>query len=121
MKVDVKILGNGRVKIHFFVRDPKGAVRTTGRGPFRVPGAGVMTLGGGVGFVACQPQRKTLSCVSPMGIGQPFPISAEFTAVNCPECMATAAFKKAAEAIKEEAVPQSPRRGEVRVNTAVMR
>jgi hypothetical protein len=91
--------GSGRVRIHWFVHDPKGPVRTpasttmTALGPLR--------LGGAVGRIACQPG---LESVTPKVDGtQTVPLchSDDCRAATCPECMATPEYAAAMKRLSE--------------------
>lgn len=98
--VEIKVLGDGRVRIHLFVMSDKGPVHTgstvavTQRGPLK--------LGGAVGYVACQPARQNLTSPLVHGYVQPLPISAEVIAVTCPECAATKEYGALADELEKE-------------------
>lgn len=92
--------GSGRVRIHYFVTDPKGPVRTTGR-TAAAPGVGVIVLGGAEGYVACQPGLTSIQPVFKNGEIWPLAHSNEARAVTCPECRATEAWKKTMEQIEQ--------------------
>lgn len=93
-------LPNGKIRVHWFVRDSKGPIKTgiravaTMRGPLQ--------FGGAVGYIACQPQRQS---VQPQVQGMTtrlFMHSDDVRAVSCPECLATEAAKVALAAEKQE-------------------
>jgi len=96
--VEIKVLKDKRIRIHWFVDDDKGPIRTAQSDPIVHPGLGTVVLGGAVGYIACQPTRQTLTSPIVNGRLQPCPCSREITAVTCPECKATKEFQAATDA-----------------------
>lgn len=104
--VNVKLLpdGSGRIRVHYFAWGP-GPVET----PTAVAMAGItpVRLGGSVdgqhrrGFIACQPGRAGILPDSRGDGVHLVPHSDDPRAANCPECMATEAFKEHMARLKE--------------------
>lgn len=90
--VEIKILPDGRARIHYFVRDPKGPIVTTGgviataRGPRRMLGA--------QGYIACRQKLDKVSPTVKNGIITPFLHSDDARAVTCDLCMNTDEYKE---------------------------
>ena len=82
--------GSGRVRIHYFVHDPKGPV-TTPSGAV-MTALGPMKLGGVVGRIACQPQMASVTPKVVKGELQPTVHSDDPRAVTCPECQASSEY-----------------------------
>lgn len=100
-QVVVRLLkdGSGRVRIHYFVRDEAGPIRTPA-GVIALTAMGPMSAGGTKGYIACQPKQESLD-VKKDGIIYPTPHSDDVRAVTCPECQATAEYKKMADFLAE--------------------
>jgi len=97
--VNIRVLKNGQVRIHWFVRDPKGPIRTGASAPFLAPGVKPLVLGGKTGYLACQPKLRSLTSPIAEGKLQPIPCSSEPAAVTCPECRGVPQYREACEAI----------------------
>ncbi len=101
-RVQIPVLPDGRVRIHFFVRDDAGPARTPA-GVLGMTPLGPITAGGLVGHFACQPKNdNVLARRGQDGIIRVLPHSDEPRAATCPECLASAAYKEAM-AIYQEA------------------
>jgi len=90
MIINIKVLPDGRGKIHWFIRG-EGPIEN----PIRVDQTeiGPITLGGAKGWIACNPQQNT---VLPQQIGMEHYLclhSDEPRAVTCPDCIKTEEFK----------------------------
>ncbi len=95
--VDVKLLpdGSGRVRIHWFRRDPAGR-SVTPSGVILSP-LGPLSVGGVRGEIACQPGRGHTNSVDHGNNSHTlFCHTDETRATTCPECMATPEYQKAA-------------------------
>lgn len=96
--VNIRIMnvrsGRRRVRIHFYVRSEGGPIKPS---PMTLNTAkGPVPIGGGRGFIACQPKMATLKANIVNGAYQPTPCSDHPGAVTCDLCMKTAAFQEAA-------------------------
>jgi hypothetical protein len=105
--VQVPVLADGRVRIHYFHTDPGGPIHM----PRQVLGVTPMgpMVTGATGFIACSPGATRAAPVVKggmiyLGLGQH---SDDPRAATCPECLASAAYKQAM-AIYE---PQKPAEG----------
>ncbi len=94
--ITVRVLKDRRVRCHFFVHSEKGPIHTAPRIEI-APGISPMQIGGASGFIACQPQRQQINGAISGGRIEVTFVSDECRATTCPECIATEAFKKAAE------------------------
>jgi hypothetical protein len=97
--VVVKILPDGRVRIHWFIHDSEGPASTPGgstataRGPIQWPAAR--------GRIACQPKREHITAQYNNGKHYAFVYSDDARAATCPECKATAEYKAMMEQLGE--------------------
>lgn len=94
MQTVIRVLKDGRVRIHFFARDDAGPVTTPSA---VVPTSmGLISLGGAKGFIACEPRRQSVSPeLGPGNRVTPCCHTDEPRAVTCPECLETETYKKA--------------------------
>lgn len=94
MEVEVRLLpGTGKSRIHWFCRDPKGPIRTRSK-KHRMGNAPAVILGGAVGFIACQPELKSLQPQLSGNLVRVMKHSDDARAVTCPECMAHPRYKE---------------------------
>jgi hypothetical protein len=82
---------SGWVRIHWFVREPKGPIQTL---PSRDPTYAQLPDGhpmkpGTRGYIACQRSRTTVTPELKNGVWHPCPHSDDVRAATCPECLAT--------------------------------
>lgn len=105
--IGIKLLpdNSGRVRIHWFVRDPAGPIITSGRRA--VTAKGPITLGGARGYIACQPDRKDVRPTAVRGILEMFFHSDDFRAATCPECLGTQEYAEVMAEL-EPAVTEPP-------------
>jgi hypothetical protein len=103
-QVVVKVLPDGRRRIHWFVRDDRGPVKTAARS--EMTQAGVLRLGGAAGHVACQPGRESILPEAMPGRVVPFAHSDDPRGATCPECLATKEYADAIKALSEVEQPQ---------------
>lgn len=93
--------GSGRALVHYLVRCAEGPVRLPVDA--RLTRYGVVNLGGGVGYIACQPERSDVRSVRlPDGFLRMFFHTNDPHAVTCPKCLEHPAFKKHLESINEK-------------------
>lgn len=79
--------GSGRVRIHWFIHDPKGPIETVSS--VTMSAIGPIKMGGARGRIACQPQRTS---IAPEQKGSDMHIvthSDDVRGATCPECLAT--------------------------------
>lgn len=92
--IQMRVLPDGKVRIHYFVHDDAGPIRTPGKVIAMTP-LGPLRAGGVKGYIACQPKRDSaLPGRVAGGEIQVMPHSNEARAVTCPECKATDVWKK---------------------------
>jgi hypothetical protein len=94
MQTLIKLLpdGSGKVRLHYFVHDDKGPIKTpTGT---VMTALGPVTMGGVMGYVACQPRRTEITPEIRQNVVVPVPHTNEARAVTCPECKETVAWKE---------------------------
>ena len=106
-KVQIPVLPDGRVRIHFFVRDEAGPAKT----PATVVLAGQygpLAVGGTRGFLACRPASdRVLAWRGPDGIIRVPHHSDDPRAATCPECLKSEAYREAM-AVYEQPDPEPP-------------
>lgn len=91
-KINIKVLPDGRVRIHWFQKDEEGPITTPLGAPSAMP---MMKFGGVKGRIVCM---KSLAEVTPQKTGtMPVQIthSDDLRAVTCDLCMETGEFKAA--------------------------
>lgn len=105
--VNVKVVkrnGQQIVRIHWFVNDPNGPICNTGIGQAESDVLSkskmVNRIGGGVGYIACQPKLKTLRTPIINGMYVPVCCTPEAKNATCPECMKTVEFQKTIDSMK---------------------
>jgi hypothetical protein len=108
--------GTGRLRIHYFARDPAGPLRL----PVRVEPTpvGPLRLGGACGRIACRPALAALSRPEG-GVTREVLYSDDVRGVTCPDCQGTDDYRKAAAALAGAApnttappgAPPAPERG----------
>jgi hypothetical protein len=89
--VVVRTLPDGRVCIHWLMRDPEGPIQTMNQ---VVRGAGAMMWKGARFRCACQPERTSLN-TSEVGRTVQFTHTDDPRAATCPKCLATVEYKDA--------------------------
>lgn len=86
-KIDIKLLPDGRVCIHWLIKDENGPVKTQGRtamtahGPFQ--------LGGFQGRIACNPLQNTVNPQIRNGVRYMCHYVTELQSATCPKCLAS--------------------------------
>ena len=107
-QVEIKLLpdGSGRVRIHWFVRDPKGPIKTAGS--TTLPALGPLTLGGAMGRLACNAAIKDVAPQFSGGVWRPCVCSDDVRAVSCPECQAVPEYETERLKLKEILEPDNP-------------
>lgn len=93
MEVEVKILPGGKSRIHWFIRDPAGPIRTRGK-RHRLPKGPAVALGGACGKIACQPALASVAPQMQGGVIRVLKHSDDFRAVTCPECIASEEYQR---------------------------
>jgi hypothetical protein len=91
--INIKLLKDGRVCIHYFALDPQGPIET--QGDVRPTEVGPIKLGGVRGKIVCHPEQNS---VYPYFDGRETKICAHSDdprAVTCPACQESAEFKAA--------------------------
>lgn len=100
-QVDIKLLpdDSGRVRIHYFHRDPEG--------PIVMPGGIVMSsvgpvqVGGDRGRIACMPKETAITPRFDGGKIRPLPHTDHPPAATCPECRASEYWKTSMALLEE--------------------
>lgn len=87
--INVRLLpdNSGKVRIHWFRRDPNGPI-TTPAGVLST-GIGLVNLGGVKGCIACTPQLKDLTPQIVNGVMITTLHSDDVRGATCPECLDT--------------------------------
>lgn len=90
--VQCPVLPDGRLRIHLFVRDPKGPAQTP-RGTLGMTPLGPAAFGGARGFFACRPGHgRAASEVGTDGVIRLLPHTDDPRAATCPGCLSSQAF-----------------------------
>ncbi len=98
-QIVIKVLPDGRVRHHWFVRDEQGPIKT----PLRQDPtqAGVLRLGGAVGYIACQKRRQSTAPEVRGNQVVPLCHTDDPRAATCPDCLATPEYAAAMAAYAE--------------------
>lgn len=90
-KIIIKILPDGRERIHWFQRDESGPITTPQGSP--APNMPAMVFGGVKGRIVCM---KNLTEITPQKLGTAIPVQIKHSddprATTCPDCQATEEF-----------------------------
>ena len=103
-KANLRILPDGRIRIHWFQWDDEGPIQLhqsttmTFLGPMRL--GGNIVTGKNRGRIACMPEQKTIQPIMTNGIVKPLAHSDDPRAVTCDLCMATPLFATALQEIE---------------------
>ena len=97
----IKLLpdGSGRVRIHWFIHDAAGPIKTTGN--VLPTAAGILRLGGAIGRIACDPDKESVATVVDGQKHIPYVHSNDPRAATCPECIATKEYVEAMKKLGE--------------------
>jgi len=96
--------GSGRVRIHWFRRDPAGPIQNPEH--ITLTSLGILRLGGGKGQIACMPEQVHLLEALPSGQSQLSLYSDDPRAATCPECLQTEAHQQALALLKDLTDPR---------------